>query len=59
MIAVISDSPKAVATKYASVTLLGRNNNPYSMPFEHRNIYLLRDRKSSAPFDWADERFYY
>ncbi|MGI4756547.1 MAG: ArnT family glycosyltransferase [Janthinobacterium lividum] len=59
VIAIISDSPRDVATKYASVTLLGRNRDPYSMPFEHRSVYLLRNRKSSAPFDWADERFYY
>ncbi len=59
VIAIIPDSPEAVATKYASVTVLGRNTDPDSMPFERRNIYLLRGRRPTAPFDWADERFYY
>ncbi|WP_419804225.1 ArnT family glycosyltransferase [Terriglobus sp.] len=59
VIAIIPDTQAAVGTKYASVTLLGHNSDPYSMPFERRNIYLLRDRKPGAPFRWADERFYY
>ncbi len=59
VIAIIPDRPAEVATKYESVTILGHNSNPYSMPFEHRNIYLLRGRNPGRPFDWADERFYY
>jgi len=58
-IAIIPDTPEQIAIKYESVTVLGHNSDPYSMPFEHRNIYLLRDRRPSAPFHWADERFYY
>ncbi|WP_103931701.1 ArnT family glycosyltransferase [Bryocella elongata] len=58
VIAVIDDKPEEVATKYDSVTIVGQMYDPYSMPFEHRNIYLLRGRKPSAPFDWKDERFY-
>jgi hypothetical protein len=60
-IAIISDSPEKIALKYNSVTLLGRPDaSPYAMPFErHRRIYLLRGRKPTAPFNWADERFYY
>ena len=34
-------------------------SHPLAMPFEHRNIYLLRHRRPSAPFRWADERFYF
>jgi hypothetical protein len=59
VIAVVSDTPQELATKYESVTLVGRMDNPYAMPFEHRTIYLLRTRRPSAPFDWADERFYF
>ena len=54
VIAVISDSPQQLAKKYESVTIVGRMDDPYAMPFEHRNIYLLRDRRPSASFDWAD-----
>lgn len=59
VIAVIHDTPEQVGRKYESVTIVGLRNNPYAMPFEHGNIYLLRDRRPSAPFNWADERFYY
>ena len=59
VIAVVSDTPQQLAKKYQSIAIVGRMDNPYAMPFEHRNIYLLRDRRPSAPLDWADERFYF
>jgi hypothetical protein len=59
VIAVIPDTPEEVSKKYESVTIVGRLDQPYAMPFEHKNIYLLRGRRPSAPFDWADERFYF
>jgi 4-amino-4-deoxy-L-arabinose transferase-like glycosyltransferase len=59
-IAIISDTPEAIGAKYVSVTLIGRADVPYAMPFERRRkIYLLRGRRPSAPFHWVDERFYY
>ena len=58
VIAIVSDTPQQLAKKYASVTIVGRMDDPYAMPFEHRNIYLLRNRLSSASFEWADEKFY-
>jgi len=59
VIAVIGDTPQQIAKKYESVTIAGRMDNPYAMPFEHRNIYLLRGRRPSAPVNWADEKFYF
>ena len=59
VIAVIGDTPQEVSRKYESVTIVGVRNNPFAMPFEHGNIYLLRNRRASAPFHWADERFYF
>ncbi|HEY4008648.1 MAG TPA: glycosyltransferase family 39 protein [Acidobacteriaceae bacterium] len=59
VIAVIHDAPQDVAQKYQSVTVVGVRDNPYAMPFEQGNIYLLRNRRASAPFHWADERFYF
>lgn len=59
VIAIIHDTPAQLASKYDSVSIVGVRNNPYAMPFEHGNIYLLRGRKPSAPFHWADERFYF
>jgi len=58
-IAVISDSPEEIARKYRSVEIVGHLDNPWAMPYEHKNIYLLRGRRSSAPFHLADERFYF
>jgi hypothetical protein len=60
-IAIITDSVPKISRKYNSVTIFGHPDaSPYAMPFERRrNIYLLRGRKPDAPFDWADERFYY
>jgi hypothetical protein len=58
-IAVIRDTTEQISRKYRSVTLVGRMDDRLAMPFEHRNIYLLRGRLPSAPFDWAGERFYY
>jgi hypothetical protein len=31
---------------------------PYSMPFEHRNIYLARGRKGSLLKDWPEMKNY-
>ena len=59
VIAVIGDTPEEVAQKYASVEVVGRLDNRWAMPFEHKNIYLLRGRRPSAPFHWEDERFYF
>jgi len=58
VIAVIGDAPADVALKYESVQIVGVMNDPYAMPFEHKNVYLLRRRRPTAPFDWRDERFY-
>jgi len=59
VIAVIRDTPEQLLTKYQDVDLVGRMNHPLSMPFEHRGIYLLRNRRPTAPFNWKDERFYF
>jgi hypothetical protein len=59
VIAVIGDRPSAVSQKYRSVEIVGRMDDPWAMPFEHRNIYLLRGRLPSAPFNWADEKYYF
>ena len=59
VIAVIGDTPEEVSQKYESVEVVGRMDEPYAMPFEHKNVYLLRGRRPSSRFDWADERFYF
>jgi hypothetical protein len=44
---------------YDSVEIAGVMNHPFAMPFEHRNIYLCRGRKSSLPNDWAEFKHYF
>lgn len=43
---------------YDSVEIAGVMDQPYAMPFEHRNIYLCRGRKGSIPKDWAEFKKY-
>ena len=59
MISVIGDTPDEVGRKYEDVVIAGRNDAPWSMPWEHRNIYLLRGRRPSAPVNWQDEKYFY
>jgi hypothetical protein len=60
VIAIIPDSASDIGSKYEDVHFMGQINSPYAMPFERsRKIYLLRDRRPTAPFHWADERSYY
>jgi Dolichyl-phosphate-mannose-protein mannosyltransferase len=60
VIAVISDTPEDVGKKFASVQIIPHADNPWEMPFERRKkIYILRNRRPEAKFDWRDERFYF
>ena len=43
---------------YRSVEIVGRMDHPYSMPFEHRNIYLVRDRIKPVFDDWKSFKLY-
>jgi hypothetical protein len=55
----ISDAtPAELADRYESVQLIAHLNNPYAMPFEHKNVYLLRKRKPSMKVVWADWKDY-
>jgi 4-amino-4-deoxy-L-arabinose transferase-like glycosyltransferase len=57
-IAVISDTVPEISLKYSSVEVVGHLDNPYAIPYEHKNIYLLRNRRADAPFVWSDEKHY-
>jgi hypothetical protein len=60
VIAIVRDTKDQLDAKYEQADLVGRIDSPYAMPFErHRGIWLLRNRKPSAPFNWHDERFYF
>ena len=58
-IAVLHDTPAELHEKYASVTVIGHIDNPYAMPFEHKTVYLLRNRLPNNPFNWQEEKDYF
>lgn len=58
VIDVTGASPDELRESYVSVVIAGRMDNPYSMPYERRNIYLARGRHKSILDDWADFKHY-
>jgi hypothetical protein len=55
----ISDAtPAELADRYESVQLIAHLDNPYAMPFEHKNVYLLRRRKPAMKVIWEDWKDY-
>jgi hypothetical protein len=59
LIEVTGATPEDLAKIYDRVEVAGRMDAPYSMPFEHRNIYLLHGRKKNLSADWADFKNYF
>lgn len=51
-------NPEEMRENYDSVVIAGRMDNPYSMPYERRNIYLVRGRHKNIIDDWADFKNY-
>jgi hypothetical protein len=58
VIAISGGTPEELQQKYSSVTIVGNAQNRWAMPYENRNVYLLRGRLTVAPFDWAKLRHY-
>jgi hypothetical protein len=58
MILINGASPEEVRKAYDSVEIVGRMQHPMSMPYEHRNIYLVRGRKRSIVEDWLEFKHY-
>ena len=44
------------AMTYAEIA--GRMDSPFSMPYERRNIYILRGRHKNLIADWKDFKHY-
>lgn len=59
MIAVLHETPEEIARKYRSVEVVGRMDDPWAMPLEHKTVYLLRGQREGVRFRWEDERFYF
>ena len=58
VILISGDTPEHLHEFYNSVEIVGRMETPFSMPFEHRNIYLLRRRKVDLRTAWPEFKHY-
>jgi len=58
MIVINGATPEEMRKFYGSVEIVGRMDNPLSMPYERRNIYLVRNRLKNVSSDWADFKHY-
>jgi Dolichyl-phosphate-mannose-protein mannosyltransferase len=58
MIVITGASPDEVRKIYGSVIVAGRMDNPYSMPYERRNIYLVRGRRKNIVDYWTELKHY-
>jgi Dolichyl-phosphate-mannose-protein mannosyltransferase len=59
MIIINGATPEEMSESYASVQIAGRMDAPFSMPFEHRNIYLVRGRRKNFTEDWPEFKHYF
>jgi hypothetical protein len=58
MIVINGASLQEMHKYYDSVEIAGQMNNPFSMPYERRNIYLVRGRHKGVTTDWKDFKHY-
>jgi hypothetical protein len=58
MIVVNGATPEEMRKFYDSVEVAGRMGHPLSMPYERRNIYLVRGRHKNVVEDWLDFKHY-
>jgi hypothetical protein len=58
MIVINGATPEEMRQYYQSVEVVGLMGTPYSMPFEHRNIYLAHGRKANLLADWPAMKEY-
>jgi hypothetical protein len=59
MILIEGSTPEHLQEFFDSVQIVGRIGTPYSMPFEHKNIYLVSGRKFEVATEWAERKNYF
>ena len=52
------ETPEHYLDFYNHVEIIGRMGTPWSMPFEHRNIYLVRGRHQTIQSLWPGQKEY-
>jgi 4-amino-4-deoxy-L-arabinose transferase-like glycosyltransferase len=58
VIGVVDATPAEMLERYESVQLVGHLDNPYAMPFEHKNIFILRHRRATQKVVWSKFKDY-
>jgi 4-amino-4-deoxy-L-arabinose transferase-like glycosyltransferase len=58
MIVINGASLEEMRKQYDSVEIAGRMDNPFSMPYERRYIYLARGRHKNLTANWKDVKHY-
>ena len=58
MIVINGASLEEMRKYYADVQIAGEMDNPYSMPYERRHIYLAHGRIGNLSADWPDFKHY-
>jgi hypothetical protein len=58
MIVVSAASREEILGRYSSVEIVGRVNNPYSMPRQRLNVYLARGRRTSLLTHWDEVKHF-
>jgi len=59
MILIENSTPEHLHQYYDSVELIGSMGTPWSMPFEHKKIYLVSGRKFDAAALWPTKKNYF
>ena len=59
VISINGAKPEELKENYGGIQVFGKLDNPYAMPFEHRSVYILRNRNKSFADDWPDFKNYY
>jgi hypothetical protein len=59
MILIEGSTPQHLQQYFRSVQIVGRIGTTYSMPFEHKNIYLVQGRKFNVADIWPKEKDYF
>jgi hypothetical protein len=58
MILISGATPEELKKSYRSVEVEGHMGSAFSMPYEHRNIYLVRGRNKNLSEEWAEFKHY-
>jgi hypothetical protein len=59
MILIEGSTSQHLEEYFDTVQIVGRIGTPYSMPFEHKNIYLVSGRKFEVATVWAESKNYF